>query len=698
VADQQASSRFQLTWKGRSLFRARKAEPAAPPDWRTTVRSRLLVGVCVLAVWTVSIEARLIYLQVFQHAEMVARAARQRENTLDAPARRGDIVDRNGRVVAYSVDADSIFADPSEIEDPTQAAAQLCRVLKGCDAAERQSIEKSLRRKGQFAYIARKVTPEEEQGVRALQLKGIGVIKESRRFYPKRELAAHVVGYVGLDNAGLGGLESTFDSQIRGHGGKIIIQRDARRSVLTSRVKSEATAGVTLELTLDQYLQNITERELQAGVLENRAAGGCAVIMDPNTGEILALASYPVFNPNVYARFSDQERRNRCIQDLYEPGSTFKVVTAGAALEEGVMTPEDPIDVSAGMIRFGSRVIDDMHRYGVLTFTEVIVKSSNVGAIRIGKEVGAERLGKFITRFGFGQTLLRDFKGENPGIVWNPSKLDPSALASVSMGYQVGVTPVQMAAAVSSVANGGSLFEPRVVRAKIKDGRREEIPHKILRRTISERTAAQLTAIMEGVVEKGGTASSAMIPGYTIAGKTGTAHKLIEGRYSPSEYNASFVGFIPSRKPALTIIVLIDSPHGRGYTGGVVAAPIFKRIAEASMRHLGIGPTVNAPPPVLVASHEGQADAIAARRVKAPVDIEPVVEAAANGSMPDLRGLSARDALRALTRVGLSARLDGAGFVIEQLPAPGSPVIPGGPCTLKLGRHVQPTTASGAPQ
>jgi cell division protein FtsI (penicillin-binding protein 3) len=203
---------------------------------------------------------------------------------------------------------------------------------------------------------------------------------------------------------------------------------------------------------------------------------------------------------------------------------------------------------------------------------------------------------------------------------------------------------------------------------------------------------------MEGVVEKGGTASSAMIPGYTIAGKTGTAHKLVEGRYSPTEYNASFVGFIPSRKPALTIIVLIDSPHGHGYTGGVVAAPIFKRIAEASMRHLGIGPTVNAPPPVLVASHQGQPDAIEARRVKAPVDVAPAVEAVANGVMPDLRGLSAREALRTLTRVGLSARLDGAGFVVEQSPAAGTPVIPGGPCTLKLGRHPQPSAASGAPQ
>jgi membrane peptidoglycan carboxypeptidase len=310
--------------------------------------------------------------------------------------------------------------------------------------------------------------------------------------------------------------------------------------------------------------------------------------------------------------------------------------------------------------------------------------------------VGPERMGKYVSRFGFGQTLLPDFRGENPGIVWSPARLDPSSLASVSMGYQIGVTPVQMATAVSSVANGGTLYEPRVVRATIKAGQRAEVPHKALRRTISDHTAAQLTAIMEAVVEEG-TAKSARIPGYTIAGKTGTAHKLIDGRYSPSEYNASFVGFIPSRNPALTIIVLIDSPHGNGYTGGVVAAPIFKRIAEASMRQLGIGPTVNAPPPVLVA-RQAEPDVVEARPTSGPIGVRQAVEVAADGAMPDVRGLSARDALRTLTRVGLSARLDGAGFVLDQSPAPGTMVIPGATCALKLGRQPHLPVPSGAPQ
>jgi cell division protein FtsI (penicillin-binding protein 3) len=660
------------------------------------VQSRLLVGAALLGLWTAGIEARLVYLQVFQYDEMMARAARQRENTLEAPARRGDILDRNGRVLAYSVDAGSIFVDPSEIDDPDATAAVLCEALNQCDASERQSIARSLRRKGQFAYVARKVSPEEEERVRALQLKGIGVLQESRRFYPNRELLAHVLGYVGLDNAGLGGLESAYDSQIRGHSGKVLIQRDAKRNVLMSKIEREATAGATLELTIDRYLQNIAERELAAGVLENHAAGGSVVIMDPNSGEILALANAPTFNPNAYSRSPEAFRRNRAIQDLYEPGSTFKIVTASAALEESLMTPDDPIDCSAGMIRFGSRQIDDMHRYGVLSFTDVIVKSSNVGAIKVGLKLGPERMGRYVSRFGFGQTLVPDFKGENAGIVWNPARLDASALASVSMGYQVGVTPVQMAAAVSSVANGGTLYEPRVVRAIITDGQRSDVAHKVLRRTVSEHTTAQLTAIMEAVVERG-TAKAAQIAGYTIAGKTGTAHKVVDGRYSASEYNASFVGFLPSRKPALTIIVVIDSPHGNGYTGGVVAAPIFKRIAEASLRHVGIGPSVNPPPPVLVAARAPDRDAVVTRPVRMPAEqtAEPV-ESEASGLMPDLRGLSARDALRSLTRVGLTARLNGAGFVVEQSPAAGSVLLPGTACALRLGRLS--AASQGVPQ
>jgi cell division protein FtsI (penicillin-binding protein 3) len=414
--------------------------------------------------------------------------------------------------------------------------------------------------------------------------------------------------------------------------------------------------------------------------------------MDPSTGEILALANAPSFNPNAYARFPETSRRNRAIQDLYEPGSTFKIVTASAALEEGLITPEDLLDTAPGYWRYGSRQVPDVHRYGVLSFTNVIVKSSNVGAIKVGLKLGPERLGRYVSRFGFGQANLPDFRGENAGIVWSPAKLDSGAVASVAMGYQVGVTPVQMVTAVSSIANGGTLYEPHVVRAVIRDGQRLEVPKKALRRTVSERTASQMTAIMEAVVEEG-TGKSARIAGYTIAGKTGTSHKATTGGYSPSEYNASFVGFVPSRKPELAIIVVIDSPHGKGYMGGVVAAPIFKRVAEASLRHLGIAPTVNAPPPVLVA---GNADEDVPPIV--PVVHQPPVPQAPlrvdDGLMPNLLGMSARDATKVLTGLGLTSRPTGAGFVVEQSPAPGTALVPGTACVLTLGR--QPVRAGAS--
>jgi cell division protein FtsI (penicillin-binding protein 3) len=455
-----------------------------------------------------------------------------------------------------------------------------------------------------------------------------------------------------------------------------------------SRVERPATSGGTLELTIDHYLQFVAERELRRGVDENRAAGGSAVVMDPSTGEILAMANYPTFNPNTFKRAGDDERRNRAVQDLYEPGSTFKIVTASAALEEKVITPSDLIDCSPGRISFGSRVIRDTHQYGTLAFTDVLVKSSNVGAIKVGLRLGPERLGMYVSRFGFGQPIAPDFRGESPGIVWSPARLDASALASVSMGYQVGVTPLQMAAAVSSVANGGTLYEPRVLRAVIKDGKRVQVEHKALRRTISDRTAAELTTIMEQVVERG-TGTAARIDGFTVAGKTGTAQKLVDRRYSRSEYNASFVGFVPSRKPALTIVVMIDSPHGNGYYGGTVAAPIFKRIAEESLRHLGIGPTINAPPPVLVARDTGEDD-VQAHQVSASETIDAAVnmaDAVADADvMPDLRGLSAREALRVLTRHGMTARMSGDGVVLEQLPAAGEALGATEACVLTLGR------------
>jgi cell division protein FtsI (penicillin-binding protein 3) len=651
-------------------------------NWRATLRSRLLVGATIFVLWAAGIQARLLYLQVHRHQDMQARAENQSARTMDISAKRGDILDRHGRVLAYSVDADSVYGVPSEIENAAQAASMLCAALTDCAPKEQTSLTTRLRQKRPFVYVRRHVTPPQATRIAALDLKGIGFIKEDRRFYPKRELAAQLLGFVGTENTGLAGIEAAYDSQISGSLGKLLYQTDARGRAF-SRLERPPTAGATVELTIDEYLQHIAERELRDAVASNRAAGGTVVIMAPKTGEILALANEPTFNPNAYRDSSEAHWRNRAVQDIYEPGSTFKVVTASAAIEERMIGVDDMIDVSGGKIRFGSRVIDDTHDYGALSFTDVMVKSSNVGAIKVGLSLGAERLGMYVRRFGFGRALSPDFPGETPGIVWDPRKLDNSALASMSMGYQVGVTPLQMVAAVSSVANGGELIQPRVVRALVRAGKRVEVKPTILGRTISKDTAVTLTGIMEQIVERG-TATQAQIAGYTIAGKTGTAHKLVNGRYSNTDHYASFVAFLPSRNPVATIIVVIDSPQAHGHYGGPIAGPVFQRIAAATLRHFGVPPTLNAPPPVLVARRTDHVEMQAPSRRTASF-----VQVGTGGDvrdLPDLRGLSAREALRVLTKIGMTARLTGNGVVTSQTPAPGTPIEPGMACELKLER------------
>jgi cell division protein FtsI (penicillin-binding protein 3) len=658
---------------------------AATHDWRPIMKRRVAVVAWLLALWVTGIEAKLVYLQVFERADLAARAERQQERTPPSPARRGDILDRRGRVLATSVDADTIYAVPTEIDHAADAAKKICVALADCDAKDRQSIAERLGQKRAFAYVRRQVTPDQAERVAALNLDGIGFIKESKRFYPNKELAAHLLGWVGIDNKGLSGLEHTYDPQIRGKAGTILVHTDARHKAF-SRSERPPTTGSSIELTIDENLQHIAERELHEGVLENRAAGGTAIIMNPHTGEILAMANEPTFNPNAFRDFDDDERRNRAVQDLYEPGSTFKVVTATAAIEEKLMPLDTIIDVSGGQIRIDKgRIVRDTHDYGALSFTDVIVKSSNVGAIKIGFKLGTQRLSDYVARYGFGHTVSPDFPGESPGIVWSADKWTDSALASVSMGYQVGVTPLQMLAAVSSVANGGQYIEPRVIRAIYRDNRRYAVQPKIVRRTISANTAAIMTEIMEGVVDRG-TGKAAQMPGYTVAGKTGTAAKLVKGHYSASDWNASFVGFVPSRDPAVAIIVVTDSPHTHGHTGGVASAPVFKKIAEATLRYLGVGPTINPPSPVLVARQDESPVHTPAAQAGASDPVVTLVADGPPGTVPDLRGMSARDAVRKLVKLGLNARATGDGIVVSQTPAAGSPIDRDTLCRLVLER------------
>jgi cell division protein FtsI/penicillin-binding protein 2 len=412
------------------------------------LKRRLVVAAVLGVAWTAAIEARLVYLQVIQYDFLIKEAKKQQLDTITLEAKRGDIVDRDGRLLAYNVDTDSVYAVPTDIRNAAVTVAELCKALQDCTSQDRDLYVSKINkrdedgRKKQFAWLSRQISPPQALRVKNLGLKGIYFRTETRRYYPNWQLAAHLLGYVGDGNTGRAGLEEKYQGLVGGEPGKLLMQVDAKQRPF-SRVEQSPIPGASLELTIDTEIQHIVERELAAGVEWSGAQAGSAIVMDPMTGEVLALANYPTFNPNAFNAFADEVKINRAIQYVYEPGSTFKVVTAGAALEERLARPTDLINTSPGVIRFGARVIDEAkgHNYGTLTFEDVIVKSSNVGAIKIGLKLGRERLSAYVSRFGFGARTSKSFRGESNGIVWNASELTDSAVASVSMGYQVSVTP-----------------------------------------------------------------------------------------------------------------------------------------------------------------------------------------------------------------------------------------------------------------
>ncbi len=637
-------------------------------SWRLTVRPRLAAVLVMLVAWSTGISARLVYLQVYRQSEYVQKADRQQQRVITYAGTRGEILDREGRVLAYSVPAQSVFAVPSAIDNPAAVIKGLCSVLTDCSPDIRAQLRERLsNKKRQFAWVRRLVTDGEAGAIARLKLDGIGLRTESRRVYPNGSLIAAALGYVNTDSVGLGGIEQAWNKSISGRPGVDFVQIDAKQRVY-SRNEQAPIPGNTVELTIDESLQYVVERELAAGVAANRAAAGTAIVMDPTTGEVLAMASVPTFDPNDAGDVHPETRRNPAVESVYEPGSTFKIVTASAAIEDQVVPLSRVFSVTSGYIMIGDRRINDSHRSAVdLTFEEGLIKSSNVVAVRVGQMLGADRLSRYVTRYGFGAKTGIGLAGETSGIVWNT--LTPSALASVSMGYQVSVTPLQMVTAASAVANGGVLMQPTLIRAERVGERRTIFQPHVVRRVVSPETAATLTSVMEEVVQRG-TAKAAQIEGYRIAGKTGTAAKIVDGHYSKSKYFSSFVGFFPAEKPRFAMLVVIDSASAGAYFGGAVAAPIFKRIADAAIRQFGIPRSFNPLAPVLI-EHR---DAVRLN-VSAPV-VPPMLTTTTEDPdlVPDLSGLTAREALRRLDQLHVRARLHGNGIVVRQRPAAGTPL------------------------
>jgi cell division protein FtsI (penicillin-binding protein 3) len=556
-------------------------------------RRRLVVFGLFVGLWMTGIAFRLYSLQVTEHAHYAERASRQqvREVPVDPP--RGAIYDARGRELALSVEVESAFAVPRDVEDSRRAARQLAPILDR-PASELAPL---LEGDGEFAWLGRKLEPEQAAAIRALELPGIHFLKESKRYYPMGSLAGPVLGFVGVDNAGLAGLEFQYNTEVAGQRGMRTVVRDARRGTLVMPTQPDAGAvpGRDLHLTLDASLQFLAERELARAVQEHGARGGSAVFLDPHSGAVLAMATAPGFDPNHFGRYPAERYRNVPVSDYYEPGSTFKIVTAAAALGANLIDPNDVLDCEMGGITLNGQRIRDHKPFGRLTFREVLTHSSNVGIIKTALRLRRDDLHGAMAAFGFGHKTGIDLPGENPGVLRPVAEWGALTPAYASFGQGVGVTPLQLVNALAAVANGGTLYRPYLV-ASVGASSAEAAPllrraPEVLAQPLAPSTARELGRILEGVAAEGGTAPDAAILGYRVAGKTGTAQVAgATGGYDATRRIPSFVGFVPSRDPVLVGLVVIDSPTSGLTGGGTVAAPVFARIAERALQYLGIPP------------------------------------------------------------------------------------------------------------
>lgn len=560
-----------------------------PPVYRI-----IFVGL-LLSAGLVALGYRLVILQVVQAGELSHRAGHQHEKTIPIEGERGTIRDREGRLLATNVKVPSIYGIPALIKNPTAVSKRLSRILKGDGGPDAGEIRKKLKTTKKFVWINRKIKPSSARRIMDAELPGIGRMEESQRFYPKRKLMGHLLGFAGLDNRGLEGLEFQYDSFLRGETGWVILERDAHgRSVFPKDLDyARPSRGNNLILTLDEVIQHIAERELEAAIEASKALAGTVVVMDPRTGEVLALAVRPAFNPNQISRGAPGRWRNTAVTDTYEPGSTVKVVAASAALEKGLAQPEDLFYCEEGRMELAGGPMRDHKAEGYLTFREVIQKSSNICTVKIAMRVGEDNLYRAFRDFGFGEKTGVDLPGESPGMIRSPESWSGRSLASLAIGHELLVTPIQLATAFSALANGGWLMRPYLV-SEIR-GPEGELIQKILpqmrRQVVSADTASRMMSILEGTVAENGTGIQAAVPGYRVAGKTGTAQKIDPetGRYSKKETIVSFVGAVPAEDPRLVVLVIVDGPEKKPWASQT-AAPLFRKIVEPVLQYLEIPP------------------------------------------------------------------------------------------------------------
>ncbi|MGC2741114.1 MAG: penicillin-binding protein [Candidatus Acidiferrales bacterium] len=671
-------------------------------------RLRWLVVWIVAVIWMGAVLARLSYLQLFCYSDYFAKAQHQQQRVFEISPMRGVIYDRKGRELAISIPMDSVFADPVDAKDPEMVARLLSPAL-GIPAEE---LESKIREASRPVRLAKKLSPETVERIDEMNLKGVFFEKENRRVYPQHELLANVLGWVDVDEKGMGGIEHELDKWIRGRPGRVMVMADGKRRFY-DRHEAAADPGASVTLTIDETIQYIAEKELARGMDETHAKSGTVVVQDPNTGALLAVAMSPSFDPNDYGKYSDDDRMDRAVTAAYEPGSTFKVITMTGAIENHVTNPDVLVDCQMGSIQVAGRLIHDWHPFGVLSVRDVLAHSSDVGSIKIALNLGAPRFYDTMRKFGIGQLTGIELPGENRGLLRPLENWTASSIGSVAIGQEVSVTPVQIISAISVIANGGTLYPPRVVQG-IRGDSAIPLPSRgEAKQATDSKTAATVREMMESVLLDGGTGTKAKLNGYTAAGKSGTAQKIdpATGRYSPNQYVASFVGFAPVNDAAVTILVVLDSPEG-AHHGGEVGGPIFKRIAEQVLAYLDVAHDVPAQPDTETAKNgagagaqnpeKARAAAVNTANTESEAKFQAAVakkNPAAQSSapteafgeedavaVPDMIGKTVRGVSEACMRLGLVPELIGSGVVVEQSPEAGTVVMRGSRVTVRFGR------------
>jgi cell division protein FtsI/penicillin-binding protein 2 len=549
-------------------------------------RKRIVILNTVIVFGFFAVFFRLTDLMVFNHKIYAERAKSQQVKAEDIQVRRGNIYDRKGRAFAVNLELESLYCDPEEVVVDKERLQRLSGIL-GMDA---KLVQAKFKQDKRFIWMNRMLAPDTAGKIRKLNIRGLGFVPEAKRYYPRGVLASHVIGIVGRENQPLEGLELKYDKYLRTAGGKVYFARDASGKQLSSGGVDMEAKGNDLLLTIDEGLQFIVEKELEKAMAKWKSVAASAIMMDPSTGEILALANRPAFDLNDIGSANKNAVRNRVITDIYEPGSTFKVIVGTAALEEKLYNLDSTFDCSRGAIEVGGKVIRDAHKHGVLTFKEVIQKSSNVGSIMIGMKLGKEQVYRYAKLYGFGEKTDIDMPGEVPGWIRKPDRWSATSIGAIPIGQEVAVTPLQILRAYSVIANGGYLIQPHLVsEIRTPEGMTIFSFKGKTKRILTEKTAKIFKDILKTVVEDGGTATGAAVEGNQVAGKTGTA-QLIDhrtGRYSRDRFVSSFVGFVPADNPKIAMIVVIYEPKGQIY-GGVVAGPVFKDIANQALSYMNV--------------------------------------------------------------------------------------------------------------